>query len=81
MEGKDTVIAVLSYPYEDKLVIVVTRSHGRLFPVSRSYTAHYSDSDKVLRLVNNFLRLSAKLQATLIASKIAHWRKLYVQNH
>jgi len=72
---KETIEGVMSYPYLDKLVIVVGRRLDRFHvATTRMYSAYYSDEDKARKLVKSFLKMNDILQNKIIEARIESWR-------
>lgn len=74
--GKIT--AVLSYPYDDKLVIKVFRQLDRFHvPISRLYISDYLHEQRVKQLMKRFIQLNKLVQEKTINDRILERKQLY----
>lgn len=72
---KEQIVAILSKPYVDKYVIEVYRQIDRFHvPAVRTYSARYTESNKVLQLLNHFLDINTGVQARIISERIKYWK-------
>jgi hypothetical protein len=73
--NKEAINAVLCHPYPNKLVVTVYRQLDRFhMPISRLYSAQYSEPERVRRLSYNFLRMNCLVQERIVERNIKYWK-------
>lgn len=78
---KEEIVAVMSYPFYDRYVIRVDRQLDRFhIPMVRTYSAKYSEPEKVRRLSERFIKLNGLIQDKLVESRIKRYSDLLGDN-